>query len=171
MKFYISTLALAACIGSLVVPNPVTASSTIMCPDLAQVNQVMECPAESEVKRQFKKSCGFEHDPDAVRPELCDSYKEFKRRKYTALWESVDGEFMGYVSCDLPPEKAKMAKSTGVAVSQKKGMYKVACKYEDDIKLNFRTRSVCRVEGHKSALTVIKSKCGPDGASCKVACD
>jgi len=169
MKQFVFTAILG--FTSLISLNPASADNTVLCPDISQATKVMECPAESEIKRLFKKSCGFERDKDAVKPELCDSYAEFKRRKYTALWESSDGEFMGYVSCDALVEKVKMAKASGVAVFQKNGLYRVACKYQDGVALTMRTRKVCRIPGADKSSTVLRASCGADGKACKVECE
>ena len=169
MKYYAS----ASVIGmiGLILANPVWAGSTVLCPDISQAKQVAECPDEAEVKRMFKVSCGFERDPSSKKPELCDSYEEFKRRKYTALWESSDGDFMGYLSCVTPAEKIKMSKPSSVAVSQKNGLYKLACNYQGGVALTMRTRSVCRVPGVKGSEVVMRADCGADGSNCKVECD
>ena len=150
---------------------PVWAGSTIVCPDISQATQVTPCTAEDEIELMFKASCGFERDPKATKPELCDTRAEFTRRKNTALWESSDGEFMGYVTCAVPPAKIKASKLSGVAVSQRKGMYKVACSYEGGTTFTYRTRDVCRIPGEKSSLTIIRAACGPDTSSCKVECE
>ena len=148
------------------------AKSTIHCPDLSQARQLAECPAEADLKRMFKITCGFERDPDAEKPELCDSYTEYKRRKNVALWESADGEFMAYVSCSIPVQQVKQSAVTGITVSQKNGLYKVSCLYQGGTRFTHRTRSVCRIPGVKPQPTVvIRSECGPDAASCKVECE
>ena len=165
--------AFASVIGvtALIMSSLVWAGNTILCPDISQVRQVGECPTEDDVERMFKISCGFERDSKAMKPELCDTYAEFKRRKYTALWESSDGEFMGYVKCAAPPAEIKMSKPSSVTVSQKNGLYKISCEYEGDIAFTLRTRGICRLPGVKSAKSIMRANCGPDASTCKVECD
>ncbi|MCG8426576.1 MAG: hypothetical protein MI754_04365 [Chromatiales bacterium] len=169
MKQY--AFALVFGITAPMISSSTLASNTILCPDISQARQIVDCPAEEEVKRMFKSTCGFERDPKAAKPEKCDSYAEFKRRKYNALWESSDGEFMGYVTCALPPAEVKMIKPSSVAVSQKNGLYKIACNYAEGIKFTLRTRSVCKVPGVKNSMVVMRADCGSDGSACKVECD
>ncbi|MES9963229.1 MAG: hypothetical protein ABW116_06790 [Candidatus Sedimenticola sp. 20ELBAFRAG] len=156
---------------ALILSGPVMAGKTIQCPDLSQAKQLVDCPAEAEMERYFKKHCDFERDPDAKKPELCDSFKEYKRRKFNAMWESSDGEFMGYLSCDAPPAELKKRQQTSVAVSQKNGLYKIVCGYEGGSRLIMRTRSVCRVPGVKTTGIVMRAECGANGKPCVVECD
>jgi len=166
-----NTFASVISVTTLLMAVPVWANTTILCPDISQARQVAACPTEDEIQRMFKASCGFERDPKATQPELCDTYAEFKRRKNSALWESSDGEFMSYATCAVPPAEIKAAKSSGVAISQKNGLYKIACNYEGGTVFTLRTRSVCRIPGVKSSLTVIRAACGPEASSCKVECE
>lgn len=147
------------------------AGSTISCPDMSGAKQVMSCSTEDQLKHMFKIGCGIERDPSAKNPDLCDSYAEFKRRKNTALWESADGEFMGYVQCAIPAADVKSAKPVSVAVSQNRGLYKVACNYQGGVKFTFRTPTVCRVPGVKSAGAIMRADCSTDAAACKAICD
>ena len=169
MKHYV----LAAVFSSITLAmfSPVWAGNTIPCPDLSEAMQIGDCPVEDELRHMFDKGCGVERDTTAKKPELCDSYAEFKRRKNTALWESSDGEFMGYVSCTTPASEIKSSRPISVAVSQKKGIYKVACNYQGGIKFTLRTLSVCRVPGVKSSNVVMRADCSSDTSACKAECD
>jgi hypothetical protein len=168
MKSYVRASLLSLAI--LATSNPVWSGNTVQCPELSQARQILECPGEEEIERMFKATCGFERDPNAKEPELCDTRTEFKRRKNTALWESADGEFSGYITCDTPAAQIKKLSATGIAVSQKNGLYKVDCGYRDGIKLTLRTRSVCKVPGVKNSGVVMRAKCGPDASTCKAEC-
>ncbi|MCW8963159.1 MAG: hypothetical protein OQL16_05120, partial [Gammaproteobacteria bacterium] len=81
MKHYV----LAAVFSSITLAmfNPVWAGNTIPCPDLSEAMQIGDCPIEDDLRHMFNKGCGVERDPTAKKPELCDSYAEFKRRKNT----------------------------------------------------------------------------------------
>ncbi len=169
MKHHAFALVISA--TTLAMSIPAWAGNTITCPDISKARQVAECPAEEDVDRMFKISCGLERDSEAKRPELCDSYAEFKRRKHTALWESSDGEFMGYVTCAVPSAEIKKAKLASVAVSQKNGLYKISCDYQQAVKFTLRTRSVCRVAGVKNSSIIMRRDCSSDASDCKVECD
>ncbi len=168
MKYRASSLVVGA--AALLLSGPTLAGNLVQCPDLSQAQQLGDCPVESEVKRLFKISCDFEGDPNAKNPELCDSYKEYKRRKFNALWESADQEFMGYVNCSLPAAEVKKGKPTGVAVSQKNGLHKVVCSYDTGARLTMRTRKVCQVPGKRDPLITVRAKCDA-GKPCAVECD
>ena len=157
--------------AALIASMPTLAATTIQCPDISQAQQLVDCPAEADMKRMFEIHCGFERDPNAKKPELCDSYAEYKRRKFNALWESADKEFMGYVTCAVPAAEIKQAKPISVAVSQKNGLYKVSCKYLDGAKLNMRTRSVCRIPGVTTTGVVLRKNCEGDPSACQVECE
>ncbi|MES9897552.1 MAG: hypothetical protein ABW148_00845 [Sedimenticola sp.] len=169
MKHHVFALVISA--TALGISIPAMASNTILCPDIAKAKQVAECPAEEELDRMFTVSCGFERDPEAKKPELCDSYAEFKRRKHTALWESSDGEFMGYVTCATPSAEIKMAKPSSVAVSQKNGLHKISCNYQGAIKFTMRTRDTCKVLAVNNANIAMQGDCSSDASNCKVECD
>ncbi|MCU7852946.1 MAG: hypothetical protein KZQ80_12110 [Candidatus Thiodiazotropha sp. (ex Monitilora ramsayi)] len=159
-------------IFALIISGSVMAGSSIQCPDISQAQQLVDCPTEDDMKRMFKIKCGFERDPNAKKQtELCDSYAEYKRRKYNAMWESSDKAFMGYVSCAVPPAEIKKALPTSVAISQKNGLYKITCSYQSGARLSMRTRSVCRVPGVKNSLVVMRTECGANGKPCRVECD
>ena len=69
------------------------------CPDLAAVVQVATCPSEAELKYTFTGFCAdnarlYDKDP------ACESEQAYRRKKNVALWESRDGEFQGYLSCE-----------------------------------------------------------------------
>ncbi len=149
----------------------VSYGNTITCPDISEAKKITQCVAENELEHMFKDGCGVERDPTAKNPELCDSYAEFKRRKNTALWESSNGEFMGYVSCAIPAVEMKSSKPVSIAVSQKNGLYKVSCNYQKGIKFTLRTRSVCKVPGVKNSSIVMQADCSSDASACKAVCD
>ena len=165
------TLAVAFSAATLTLFNHTWAGNIVTCPDISETTQIGDCPVEEELKSMFKANCGDERDSQAKKPMLCDSYAEFKRRKNTALWESSDGEFLGYISCAIPAQEIKAAKPTSVEVSQRNGLYKMSCNYEGGSKFTWRTRSVCRVPGVKNSNSVMRADCSSDASACKVECD
>ena len=169
MKYYAFAAAFSA--FTLAMFSQAWAGKMISCPNISEATQIDDCPVEDDLKRMFKDGCGFEQNPTAEKPELCDSYAEFKRRKNTALWESSDGEFMGYVTCAIPASEIKKSKPISVEVSQDEGLYKLSCNYQRGIKFTLRTRSVCRVPGVKNSGTVMRADCSSDSSACKAECD
>ncbi len=165
--------AFAAAFGAITLAtfSQVWAAGPIPCPDISEAIQIGACPTEEELQVMFKNGCGAERAPGAKNPELCDSYAEFKRRKNTALWESADGEFMGYLSCTIPASKIRSARPVSVAISHKDGLNTVSCIYQGGIKFALRTRSVCRIPGVTNSNVVMQTECGSDMTACKVECD
>ena len=67
--------------------------------------------------------------------------------KNVALWESADGVFSAYVSCDLPPAAIKGARVAAVRVGKQGKMTQLVCGYGEGLSFTYRTRAECRVEG------------------------
>jgi hypothetical protein len=157
---------------SLLAAVPVLAGTVIQCPDISQARQVGECPTEAEVKSMFKTTCGWERDPQAKKPDKCDTYAAFKALKYRSMWESSDGEFMGYVSCATPAAEIQAGKPREIAVSQKNGLYKIVCSYQGGAALTMRIRSVCKIPDAKpTKYNVIKANCETNPSACRVECE
>ena len=151
---------------------PAMAGTVVQCPDISQAKQVGECPSEAEVKSMFEANCGWERDPNAKKPGKCDTYAAFKELRHRSMWESADGEFMGYVSCSKPAAEIKSGQPKEIAVSQKNGLYKVVCSYQSGAALTMRIRSVCRIPDAKpTKYNVIKANCESDPSICRVECE
>ena len=151
--------------------GPATAGTEYSCPDLSQAKQVLDCPTDEELRRMFRSTCGGENAPDAKEPELCDAFAEFKRQKNNALWESADGEFMGYLTCNRPPEEIKKAKAAGIGIGRRGKLTKISCVYDGGVKMTRRTRETCTVPGMEIGKRGPMPTCGPDPATCKVVCE
>ena len=75
------------------------------CPDLSAAKQVNACPTEEELKHTYTGFCSDNAKAYAKETDTCPRYEDYRAMKNTALWESGDGVFDGYVSCDQPPAK------------------------------------------------------------------
>lgn len=151
--------------------NPAHAGSVLLCPDMSQAKQVGECVTEDEIKSMFKRTHGLKCDPQSKDSMECKKYAAFKQDKYSALWESSDGDFMGYVTCDTPASEIKKSQPMSVALSQKNGLYKITCNYQEGVALSMRTRDVCRVTDKKDSAVVSRANCNGDADNCKIVCD
>jgi hypothetical protein len=141
---------------------PAAMAAAVSCPDLATAAQVAACPTEAELEYTFTGYCSdnsrmYKNDDD-----VCNDYKRYRTLKNIALWESGDGAFNAYVSCDLPPEKLKSAKVSSVKVGKQGKMTQVICGYGDGLNFTYRTRSECKVEG---------THCASNPADCKASCN
>lgn len=138
------------------------AAESISCPDLTGAVQVAHCPPEEELRYTFTGYCS-DNARMYDKNDHCTDYASYRRLKNVALWESVDGAFRTYVSCDLPAAEVKAAKATRIAVVKQGTLTQVVCSYGDGIKFSYRTKAACKIEGDAA--------CGSDNARCKATCD
>jgi hypothetical protein len=149
----------------LFVPTAATLAVELSCPDVVAAVQVGSCPTENELKFTFTGYCSDDRRMyDQVKDmDVCASFENYRRVKNTALWESSDGAFDAYLSCDLSKDTIKAAKVTGISVKQQDKLTKVVCTYDGDIAFIHRTKGRCKVEGD--------GDCRAHPAACKAHCD
>ena len=133
------------------------------CPDLSAAKQVNACPTEEELKHTYTGFCSDNAKAYAKETDTCPRYEDYRAMKNTALWESGDGVFDGYVSCDQPPAKVKALKASGMKVVKQGSITKLVCSYPNDITLTYRTKGACAVAG--------EAACAADPTSCRATCD
>jgi hypothetical protein len=133
------------------------------CPDLAAAKQVNACPTEDELKHTYSGFCSDDKKVYAGDTGNCLRYKDYKAMKNTALWESADGSFDGYVSCDLPQAKVKALKATSMKVSQQGSITKVVCGYPNGVNFTYRTKITCKIDDDKA--------CAANASACRATCD
>lgn len=138
-------------------------AATISCPDLATAAQVAACPAEEELKYTFTGYCSDDGKAYRGDTDVCTDYQRYRKLKNVALWESADGEFNAYVSCDLPPASVKGAKAAAIRVGKQGTMTQVVCAYGAGLVFTHRTRSECKVDG--------AADCAANPAACKAVCN
>jgi len=110
------------CLILLFVTQPIWAESIYTCPDISKSAKVGGCPSDDELKRMFSYTCGWQ-DTENDNPHaegVCKNYNLFKKAKNTALWESADGKYDGYLSCDTKESKIKASKLVKISTAQKK---------------------------------------------------
>ena len=155
-----SLLSLALCFGAAL---PVAMAATVPCPDLAGAVQVAACPAEEELKHTFTGYCSDDAKAYKGETDVCTDYLRYRQLKNVALWESADGVFSAYVSCDLPPAAIKGARVAAVRIGKQGKMTQLVCGYGEGLSFTYRTRAECRVEGG--------ADCAVKPADCKATCD
>lgn len=139
------------------------AAAPYVCPDLRAAKQVNACPTEEELKHTYSGFCSDDKKVYGGETDNCIRYADYRSMKNTALWESAEGAFDGYVSCDLPPAKVKALKATGMTVVQQGSVTKVVCAYPNGINFTHRTKSSCKVVDDKA--------CAANPSACQAACD
>lgn len=143
-------------------PLPAMAA-TVPCPDLARAVQVGACPAEEELKYTFNGYCGDDAKAYRGETDVCTDYRRYRALKNVALWESGDGVFNAYVSCDLPVEKLKAARVSAIRVGKQGNLTQLVCSYRDGINFTWRSRAECKLEAG--------ADCAANPSACKANCE
>lgn len=145
--------------------GPVVSSAiagTVSCPDLSTAVQVAACPGEDDLKFTFTGFCSDNARMYSKDSDVCTDYQRYRQLKNVTLWESRDGDFHAYISCDLPLSKVREAKATRISVGKKAGIARLACTYGEGIVFTNRTRAECTVDE--------KTDCVADPVSCAAQC-
>lgn len=138
-------------------------AATVSCPDLGRAVQVAACPAEEELRHTFNGYCGDDAKAYRGETDVCTDYRLYRKLKNVALWESGDGAFSAYVSCDLPPATVRAARATSVKVGRQGKMTLLVCGYAGGLNFTLRTRGECKLEG--------TAECAANPAACAAVCD
>jgi len=141
------------------------AASELSCPDLAALVQVNGCPTEEELQYTYVGYCSDNATVYGNKADPCVDYADYRKLKNLARWESADGEFTGYLSCDLPEAEWRTQKPTCIAVAMQGQITRVICRYPQGINLTHRTRASCVVADDA------KAACADDAAACRARCD
>lgn len=145
----------------LVIVSPVMAD-TVACPDLAKAVQVASCPAEEELKYTYTGYCADDAKAYRGETDVCKDYRLYRKLKNVALWESGDGAFSAYVSCDLAPAAVKGAKLSNIRLARQGRINLLVCGYGEGISFSYRTREECRID---------PADCAANPATCKAICN
>jgi hypothetical protein len=138
-------------------------ASNVPCPDLGTAAQVAACPTEDDLKYTFTGFCSDNARMYGKDAEVCTDYQRYRKLKNVALWESQDGVFEAYISCDLPAASVKQAKASNIAVTRKADITRLACTYREGVIFTSRTRAECTVD--------VKSNCAADPTACVAKCE
>jgi hypothetical protein len=128
-------------------------AETLACPDLSGARQVAACPTEAELRYTFVGYCSDNARMYDGKADACTDFATYRKVKNIALWESADGAFDAYPSCELAPEAIRAAKPVRIAVERKGAITQVVCDYGNGIRFTHRTRAVCRVDGAGTCST------------------
>lgn len=137
-------------------------AETIDCPDLGQAIQVGACPAEEELRYTYTGYCSDNARMYDSKDDVCARFENYRKLKNVALWESGDGAFSGYVSCDLPVARLKAARAASIVVARQGSISRLACAYTEGVLLSHRTTRTCAVTGD--------GRCAGDGPACRADC-
>jgi hypothetical protein len=137
-------------------------AATVSCPDLSQAVQVASCPAEEELKHTYTGFCSDDTKAYKGETDVCKDYQLYRKLKNVALWESGDGVFSAYVSCDMAPAAVKAAKLATIRVARQGRINQLVCGYGDGLSFTHRTRGECKID---------TADCAANPAACTASCD
>lgn len=139
------------------------AAGEVVCPDLADVVQVANCPTEEELTFTYTGYCSDNSRIYGKGPDVCKDYQLYRKLKNVVLWETKDGAFHAYLSCDLPAATLKQLKPTRITVGKDGKMTRIACSYGPDVVFAYRSREACRADS--------AAACATDPAACRATCE
>ena len=156
MKFYVLALLLSATL-------PSAKAATLSCPDLATAVQVGTCPTDEELKYTFTGFCSDDARAYRGETDVCTDFQRYRKMKNVAMWESDDGVFDAYVSCEFPKDAFKAANLSGVRLVKQGKLTQLICSYANGARFTYRTRAQCTVDSG--------ADCTATPGGCKATCD
>lgn len=139
------------------------AATVIACPTMSKAVRIGTCPTEEHLRYTYHGYCSDNQRMYDGKTEGCADYRQYRALKNTALWESADGEFQAYLSCDIAAERIAAAKANSVSVSTKGRIAQVTCGYDQGF--SFARR------GHDRCTAASATACATDAANCSVSCE
>ena len=112
--------ALLAAIGAAISLS--AAAADLSCPDLATLVQVNACPNKEELQYTYTGYCSDNARMYDTKDDVCTNFQTYRKLKNVVLWESGDGAFSGYLSCDLPAARVRSAVARTIAVARQGSM-------------------------------------------------
>lgn len=146
---------------ALLLAATVSHAQTLSCPSQEQMRQINACPTEEQLRANFHGFCGDDSKAYQGQTGPCADYAVFRRLKNTALWESADGAFDGYLSCESPAPVIGKSSLTAMRVEKKGAITALVCQYGPSVLLTHRTRKTCTVP----------PACASDPAQCQAVCE
>ena len=148
---------------SLALPAAMLANAaqaeTLACPALDNAVQVAACPTDAELQYTFLGFCGDNARLYGRDTFTCASFENYKEVKNTALWESANGAFSGYLSCNVDAASVRAAKAVKMSVEKKGNLTRLICDYENDQRMVMRTKANCTVEAADCASGECRATC------------
>jgi len=134
-------------------------AETVRCPDLATAVQAGTCPAEEDLRYTYHAYCSDDARMYRGDNELCADYRRYRKAKNVVLWESADGAFQGYVSCDVPAATLRQARAATMTVGMQGKITRLACSYGEGVVFSYRSRGECKVQAGDCAAGACAAEC------------
>lgn len=138
-------------------------AADVACPDLKAAVQVGVCPTEDQLKYTFTGYCSDDTKAYKGETDVCTDFQRYRQMKNIVLWESADGVFDAYVSCDLSKDELQRTKVSGLRLGKQGKQTQLVCSYGDGVKFTYRTRAQCKLDAGVN--------CSAAPQSCKASCD
>ncbi|MDY0073388.1 MAG: hypothetical protein RBR77_12150 [Thauera sp.] len=135
-----------AVIATALLTGSAAAATEFSCPALESAVQVAPCPTEAELRHTYTGFCSDNARLYGRDILLCANYEDYRAEKNIALWESADARFSGYLSCNDSAESIRASAALRMHQDRPKGVTRVMCDYENDHRLEYRSREQCRIE-------------------------
>jgi|APTNR8051073442_1049403.scaffolds.fasta_scaffold36679_2 hypothetical protein len=144
-------------------PSLALAQTTLACPAASALVQVAPCPTEEQLRISYVGYCSDNRRLYDADSEACSSLENYLRRKNLALWESPDGRFEAYLSCQADAPSPAAWPAPRLAVTQQGKLTLVRCTYGQAATLTHRTRARC--------VLADAAACSADPAACRARCE
>ena len=151
-------LLLALLLGTLFVASPAQAQS-MSCPGLTDAVQVAACPSEEELRYTFLGFCGDGARLYGGDVLTCATFENYRAAKNYALWESADGQFSGYLSCNVAADTIHASKAQRMHAQRKGNLSRLICDYDNEHRLIHRTKAICKVEAEDCSAGECRAVC------------
>lgn len=138
-------------------------AAEIACPDLTRAVQVGVCPTEEQLKYTFTGYCSDDSKAYKGETDVCTDYQSYRKLKNIVLWESADGVFDAYLSCDVSQQLLQGAKVSSLKVFKQGKHTQLVCSYDAGVQFTHRTQAQCKPSG--------VGDCAVNPAACTAACD
>ena len=142
---------------------PNASAATVVCPDLKTAVQVGTCPTEEQLKYTFVGFCSDDAKAYRGETDVCTDFQQYRQLKNTVLWESADGAFDAYVSCDLPKDTFQRTSATGMKLGKQGKVTQLICSYPNGVNFIYRTRAQCQLDTSPG--------CAANPANCTAICN
>ncbi|MCK2088567.1 hypothetical protein MXC99_10335 [Thauera aromatica] len=134
-------------------------ATELPCPDLQEAVQVAACPTDAELRYTFMGYCADNARLYGRDVLTCASFENYRAVKNTALWESADGGFNGYLSCEVPPAQIRASQALRMKVERNKSLTRLICDYDNDHRLEHRSKAVCTVQAADCSTEACRASC------------
>ena len=133
--------------GVLLAVATLSTAATLSCPDVSTAVQVGTCPSDEELKYTFTGYCSDDAKAYQGETDVCTDFQRYRQLKNVALWESADGVFDAYVSCELPKDTLKHTRLASAKATRQGKLTLLTCSYGQGVNFIYRTRAQCTLDG------------------------